>query len=94
MTSKKLAFASFAVAAVAFAPVSVLKADTPAVPENAEQCMTMIENVIAEQSKAKSDPKKDEQFDVVVGKAMQNCDKKDFEAAQKLAVEAQALLSK
>lgn len=94
MTSKKLAFASIALAAVAFAPIFALKADTPAVPENAEQCMTLLESVIAEQRKAPSDPKKDDAFDVIVGKAMQNCDKKDFAAARDLAVEAKALLSK
>lgn len=94
MTSKKIAFASLALATMAFAPLTAAKADMPAVPADAEQCMTMVENVIAEQRKAPSNPAMEEKFDKVVGMAMQNCDKKDFEAAQKSAVEAAALLKK
>lgn len=83
------------VAAACLTSVSSVRAEAPAVPADPEQCLLMVEAAIAEQRKGPAlDAKATDTFDLVVGKAVQGCDKKDFAAAHGLILQALASLKK
>lgn len=85
-----LPFGAFALAIVT---TNAVRAEAPAVPSDAEQCMVMVEKAVTEQNSMNvSDPAVIDAFDLLIGEAVQNCDRKNFAGAADKVAEALASL--